>query len=59
MSAEPTDIPMLVGPCIKATYWFTASTSLANPAVRILSVMAFRFFHLKRQGKGLSFGFQH
>jgi glycerol uptake facilitator-like aquaporin len=28
-------VPWLVGLCITAAYWFTASTSLANPAVVI------------------------
>jgi len=32
---SPTSTPMLVGLYITAAYWFTASTSFANPAVTI------------------------
>lgn len=32
---RPTAVPMLVGLYITAAYWFTASTSFANPAVAI------------------------
>lgn len=32
---KPESIPMLVGLYITAAYWFTASTSFANPAVAI------------------------
>jgi glycerol uptake facilitator-like aquaporin len=33
--SNPENIPMLVGLYIAAAYWFTASTSFANPAVTI------------------------
>ena len=32
---RPANIPVLVGLYITAAYWFTASTSFANPAVTI------------------------
>ena len=32
---RPNEVPMLVGLYITAAYWFTASTSFANPAVTI------------------------
>lgn len=32
---RPTAVPMIVGLYITAAYWFTASTSFANPAVSI------------------------
>jgi glycerol uptake facilitator-like aquaporin len=32
---RPRDVPMLVGLYITAAYWFTASTSFANPAVTL------------------------
>ena len=32
---RPESVPMLVGLYITAAYWFTASTSFANPAVTI------------------------
>jgi len=35
LRAKPDAIPMLVGLYITAAYWFTASTSFANPAVTI------------------------
>lgn len=35
LHARPKAIPMLVGLYITAAYWFTASTSFANPAVAI------------------------
>jgi glycerol uptake facilitator-like aquaporin len=33
--SNPVSIPMLVGLYIAAAYWFTASTSFANPAVTV------------------------
>lgn len=33
--AKPEAIPVIVGLTITATYWFTASTSFANPAVTL------------------------
>jgi len=35
MKHKPEAVPMLVGLYITAAYWFTASTSFANPAVTI------------------------
>ncbi len=35
LRARPDSIPWLVGLYITAAYWFTASTSFANPAVAI------------------------
>jgi glycerol uptake facilitator-like aquaporin len=32
---RPTAVPFAVGACIIAAYWFTASTSFANPAVTL------------------------
>jgi glycerol uptake facilitator-like aquaporin len=39
----PQSIPMLVGLYITAAYWFTASTSFANPAVTIARAMSDTF----------------
>jgi glycerol uptake facilitator-like aquaporin len=33
--AKPESVPMIVGLTITATYWFTSSTSFANPAVTL------------------------
>lgn len=33
--ARPESVPVIVGLTITATYWFTASTSFANPAVTL------------------------
>ena len=35
LKSRPDDIPMAVGLYITAAYWFTSSTSFANPAVTI------------------------
>lgn len=35
LRAQPTAVPMAVGLYITSAYWFTASTSFANPAVTI------------------------
>ena len=35
LKAKPTAVPMAVGLYITAAYWFTSSTSFANPAVTI------------------------
>lgn len=35
IKARPTALPMVVGLYITAAYWFTSSTSFANPAVTI------------------------
>ena len=39
----PQAIPMLVGLTITAAYWFTASTSFANPAVTIARALSDSF----------------
>lgn len=40
---KPESVPMLVGLYITAAYWFTASTSFANPAVTIARTMSDTF----------------
>ncbi len=40
---RPKDIPWLVGLYIAAAYWFTASTSFANPAVTIARALTTSF----------------
>jgi glycerol uptake facilitator-like aquaporin len=40
---RPTAVPALVGAYIGAAYWFTASTSFANPAVTIARAMTDTF----------------
>jgi glycerol uptake facilitator-like aquaporin len=35
MARTPTSVPYAVGLYITSAYWFTASTSFANPAVTI------------------------
>jgi glycerol uptake facilitator-like aquaporin len=35
LKARPESVPLIVGLTITATYWFTASTSFANPAVTL------------------------
>lgn len=35
LRARPESVPVIVGLTITATYWFTASTSFANPAVTL------------------------
>lgn len=35
LRARPESVPLIVGLTITATYWFTASTSFANPAVTL------------------------
>lgn len=35
LKARPDSVPVIVGLTITATYWFTASTSFANPAVTL------------------------
>ena len=39
----PSSVPMLVGLYITAAYWFTASTSFANPAVTIARALSDTF----------------
>jgi glycerol uptake facilitator-like aquaporin len=40
---ERTSVPWLVGLYITAAYWFTASTSFANPAVAIARSLTHTF----------------
>ena len=39
----PTTVPMLVGLYITGAYWFTASTSFANPAVTVARMLSGSF----------------
>jgi glycerol uptake facilitator-like aquaporin len=41
--AKPDAVPMIVGLYITAAYWFTASTSFANPAVTIARALTDTF----------------
>jgi len=41
--ARPQAVPALVGAYIAAAYWFTASTSFANPAVTIARALTTTF----------------
>ena len=41
--SKPDNIPMMVGLYIAAAYWFTASTSFANPAVTIARALTNTF----------------
>jgi glycerol uptake facilitator-like aquaporin len=41
--SRPTAVPALVGLYISAAYWFTASTSFANPAVTIARALTATF----------------
>lgn len=41
--SKPDWVPLLVGSYIVAAYWFTASTSFANPAVTIARALTERF----------------
>jgi len=43
MRAAPASVPMLVGLYISGAYWFTASTSFANPAVTIARALSDTF----------------
>jgi glycerol uptake facilitator-like aquaporin len=43
LAVAPTAIPWLVGLTITAGYWFTASTSFANPAVTIARTLSDSF----------------
>jgi glycerol uptake facilitator-like aquaporin len=40
---RPRDVPFLVGLYIAAAYWFTASTSFANPAVTLARALSDSF----------------
>ena len=43
LRANPAAVPMSVGLYITAAYWFTASTSFANPAVTIARALSDTF----------------
>lgn len=43
LSARPQAVPALVGLYITAAYWFTASTSFANPAVTVARALTDTF----------------
>jgi glycerol uptake facilitator-like aquaporin len=43
LRAAPASVPMLVGLYITGAYWFTASTSFANPAVTIARALTDSF----------------
>jgi glycerol uptake facilitator-like aquaporin len=43
LRARPDAVPMAVGLYITAAYWFTASTSFANPAVTIARALTDTF----------------
>ena len=42
-SSRPASVPFAVGAYISAAYWFTASTSFANPAVTLARSMTDTF----------------
>ncbi len=43
LASRPRAVPMLVGLYISAAYWFTASTSFANPAVTLARAISDTF----------------
>lgn len=43
LRTKPTAVPMLVGLYIASAYWFTSSTSFANPAVTIARTLTSTF----------------
>ena len=43
LKARPAAVPMMVGLYITAAYWFTSSTSFANPAVTIARALSNTF----------------
>ena len=43
LKARPSYVPMAVGLYITAAYWFTSSTSFANPAVTIARTLSDTF----------------
>ncbi|MEM9268854.1 MAG: aquaporin family protein, partial [Pseudomonadota bacterium] len=49
LRARPDAIPWLVGLYITAAYWFTASTSFANPAVAIARAFTDTFSGIQPQ----------
>ena len=52
MRARPAAIPALVASYIFAAYWFTASTSFANPAVTIARALTQSFAGIRPQDVG-------
>jgi len=48
--SKPAAIPMMVGLYITAAYWFTASTSFANPAVTIARAFSNTFAGITPEG---------
>ncbi len=46
---EPSRLPMLIGLYITAAYWFTASTSFANPAVTLARAFTNTFAGIRLQ----------
>jgi len=46
---RPTAVPVAVGSYIAAAYWFTASTSFANPAVTLARVLTDSFSGIRPQ----------
>ena len=48
----PTNVPLLVGLYISAGYWFTSSTSFANPAVTIARSFSDTFSGIAPQASG-------
>lgn len=50
LRATPQTVPALVGLYITAAYWFTASTSFANPAVTIARALTDTFSGIRPDG---------
>jgi glycerol uptake facilitator-like aquaporin len=50
VARAPTDAPYAVGLYITAAYWFTASTSFANPAVTIARALSDTFAGIAPSG---------
>jgi glycerol uptake facilitator-like aquaporin len=51
--ARPWSAPLAVGAYIAAAYWFTASTSFANPAVTLARAFTNTFVGIELGGVGL------
>jgi glycerol uptake facilitator-like aquaporin len=49
MRTRPSAVPALVGAYIASAYWFTASTSFANPAVTIARGLTTTFAGIRPQ----------
>ncbi len=50
LSSRPSAVPYAVGLYISAAYWFTASTSFANPAVTVARSMTDTFSGIEPRG---------